>query len=250
MSNDQGTGDDINRRAVVAELMSAHSVPGETITTVALLGRLCRAAAQYMSAVGVAVGLMSETGSAGVVAGADERSVVLDELQFSLGEGPGHDAFTMRRPVLIADLTSHEGQTWPIYSAGALESGVSGVFAFPLHIGAATFGVFTIYLGDISPMGSDQLNMALTFAEIATELLLDADSAPLDGSLHPGVEAVLSRRAEIYQAQGVLTVKLSIGLAESLARMRAHAFAHNQSLAELAALIMSGHVDLASTTDD
>lgn len=248
MSSGQDAGA-IDRRAAVAALMSAQTVVGEIPTIVVLLERLCRAAALHLFATGVAVGLMSESGSQGVVASADERSFLLDELQFSLGEGPSHDAFTMRRPVLIADLESSEGHSWPIYSAGALESGVSGVFAFPLHIGATSFGVFTVYTSGNGGLDHDLLGMALTFAEIATEILLDGDSAPADGSLHPGVEAVLGYRAEIYQAQGVVTVRLGINLAESLVRMRAHAFSHDQTLAELAALIMSGDVGLESLAD-
>lgn len=240
MSSGQGAGDAVDRRSMVAELMSDQTVVGETVTTVVLLGRLCRAAAHQMSAVGAAVGLMSESGSAGVVASADERSFALDEQQFSLGEGPSHDAFTMRRPVLVADLESAEGRAWPVYSAGALESGVSGVFAFPLHIGAAAFGVFTIYASHTGSMTYQQLNMALAYAEVATDLLLDGDFSPSDGSLHPGVERALTNRAEIYQAQGSVMAQLDISLAEALVRMRAHAFAQNQSLAELAALIMSG----------
>jgi hypothetical protein len=250
MSSGQGAGDAVDRRAIVAERMTAQTVAGETVTTVVLLGRLCRAAADQMSAVGAAVGLMSESGSAGVVASADERSFELDELQFSLGEGPSHDAFTMRRPVLIADMDSSEGRAWPIYGAGALEWGVTGVFAFPLHIGAAAFGVLTIYAGDGRPMDQEQLNMALAYAEVATELLLDGDFSPSDGSLHPGVERVLTNRAEIYQAQGSVMAQLGISLPEALVRMRAHAFSQDQSLAELAALIMSGEVVLGLTTGE
>ena len=240
MISDHGTNHDphaataVDRRALVAELMSASSdsVEAEPASTVILLGRLCRAVA----------------GSAGVVASSSELSSTLDELQFSLGEGPSRDTYSLRRPVLIADLGSSEGQSWPIYTAGALESGVHGVFAFPLHVGAATFGVFTIYRSSPGALNGRHLAMALTFAERATEILLTADSAP-DGALHPGVESALSYRAEIYQAQGSVTVQLGISLAEALIRMRAYAFSHDHSLSELAALILSGEIVLESVTD-
>ncbi len=256
MISDHGTNHDphaataVDRRALVAELMSASSdsVEAEPASTVILLGRLCRAVAEYMSAAGVAVSLVSDAGSAGVVASSSELSSTLDELQFSLGEGPSRDTYSLRRPVLIADLGSSEGQSWPIYTAGALESGVHGVFAFPLHVGAATFGVFTIYRSSPGALNGRHLAMALTFAERATEILLTADSAP-DGALHPGVESALSYRAEIYQAQGSVTVQLGISLAEALIRMRAYAFSHDHSLSELAALILSGEIVLESVTD-
>ena len=44
--------------------------------------------------------------------------------------------------------------------------------------------------------------------------------------------------------------ELGISLAEALVRMRAHAFSQDQSLAELAALIMSGEVVLGLTTGE
>jgi hypothetical protein len=252
MSGGQHPGDQgsVDRRVIVAELMAAQTIAGETVTTVVLLGQLCRAAALNLAAFGVVVGLVSDAGSAGVVASADERSADLDELQFTLGEGPSHDAFARRRPVLIADLRSSEGDAWPVYSAGALEAGVSGVFAFPLHIGASTFGIFTIYISGAGALDPQQLRMALTFAEIATEILLDADSSSPDGSLHPGVETALTYRTEIYQAQGYVMVQLGIGLPDALVLMRAHAFVNDQTLAELAALIMSGEVELAPTADN
>lgn len=248
MNNGEGAGEPLDRHGAVAELMAAQATAGEDTTTVALLARLCRAAAQYTSALGAAVSLMSESGSVGVVASADQRSFVLDELQFALGEGPSHDAYTRRRPVLIADLQSSDGEAWPIYRGRAIEIGVNAVFAFPLHVGAATFGVLTIYTSGTPRLDAEQLKMALTFAETATEILMDGDPEPQDGSLHPGVEKALSNRTVIYQAQGSVMVQLGVSLSEALVRMRAHAFAHEQSLAELAALIMSGDVVLDSTT--
>lgn len=200
---DDGTGATGDRRAAVAALMSAQALPGETLSTVTLLGQLCRAAAAHTSAAGVAVGLMATSGSAGVVASADDRSALLDELHFSLGEGPSRDAFASRRPVLVADLASSDGQSWPIYRASGIESGVGGVFAFPLHVRAAAFGVLTIYTPAAGRLDSEQLAMTLTFAERATEILLDGDASTSEGSLHAGVEQALTGRTQIYQAGGL-----------------------------------------------
>ncbi|MGZ8717914.1 MAG: GAF and ANTAR domain-containing protein [Aeromicrobium sp.] len=235
------TADD--RRALVAKLMAIQSAEGETTGMVAMLEHLCRAAVHNLDVLGVAVSLMSDAGSVGVVAGADERSVSIDELQFTLGEGPSHDAFALRRPVLTADLQSSDGRKWPGYSSSAQQAGVRAVFAFPLHIGAAAFGVLNVYVDHAGPLSHQQLTMALTFAEIATEVLLNEDAHPDDGRLHLGVETVLNYRAEIYQAQGAVMVELGVSLGEALVRMRAYAFANDQSLAELASGIMSGHVE-------
>lgn len=232
------------RRALAVELISVEADGGDVIDMVCSLQRLCRAAARNLPIMAVAVSLMSDAGSAGAVGGADEQSVRLEELQFTLGEGPSHEAFALRRPVLTSDLLSRDGARWPGYSSAALEAGVKSVFAFPLHIGAATFGVLNMYGDHPGPLDHQQLTLALTFAEIATEILLDGGTNRASGQLHPGVETVLSYRAEIYQAQGSVMVDLGVTLADALVRMRAHAFVNSQSLAELSKEILSGRVEL------
>ena len=247
MSNHSNTAD--GRRALVAELMSREAQNGKPAEMVEQLERLCRAAVHNLGAVGVTVSLMSDSGSAGAVAGSDERSIRIDELQFTLGEGPSHDAFVRRRPVLTADLQSPDGQRWPGYGAAAQEAGVRGVFALPLNIGAAAFGVLNIYRSRPGPLLSQELAMAMTFAEMATEVLLNADGASQERDPNLGVETVLNYRAEIYQAQGAVMVQLGVTLAEALVRMRAHAFVHDVTLADLASGIMAGHIVLAKAVD-
>lgn len=237
----------VGRRALIAKLMAIQSVDGRPVDMIILLERLCRAAVHNLNVLGVAVSLMSDSGSGGVLAGWD-KGTSMDELQFTLGEGPSHDAFALSRPVLTTDLRSHDGAKWVGYSAAAQEAGVRAVFAFPLHIGAASFGVLTVYVERPGSLKSQQLTMALTFAEIATEFLLDEEIAAGEGRLHLGVETVLNYRAEIYQAQGAVMVDLDVSLTEALVRMRAHAYATDQSLAEIASNIMSGHLKLDAST--
>ena len=73
--------------------------------------------------------------------------------------------------------------------------------------------------------------MALAFARMATEILLDGG---------PGLGDAIDHRAEIYQAQGMVMVARGLGAAEALARMRAHAFAQDLTLLALALQILAG----------
>lgn len=66
--------------------------------------RLCRAAARALPATGVAVSLIAETGNQVTVAASGALTERLEELQFSLGEGPCLEAYATRSPVLAADL--------------------------------------------------------------------------------------------------------------------------------------------------
>jgi hypothetical protein len=207
---------------------------------VGILHRLCRSLTANLDITGAAVILMSAGESDGVAAASDERSRALGELPFAMGEGPCHDAYIARRPVLTPDLREVPGGRWPGYASAALSSGVHAIFAFPLHVGAASFGVLDAYAERPGSLSIEQEAMALTFAQIATEILLDGDLTTPYGKLDPGLSTALDGRAEIHQAQGMVVVDLGIPPAQALARMRAYAFASGTPLIELARKIIDG----------
>jgi hypothetical protein len=207
-----------------------------------LLQQLCRTLTTDLAVMGVAVNLMSAAGSDGVMAASDDRSRDLDELQFATGEGPCHEAFAARRPVLTPDLRSVIDGRWPGYSSAMLDAGVGAVFAFPLQVGAVVLGVMDVYADRAGSLSQEQAAAALTCAHLATEILIDGDLFSTDGRLDRDLSTVLDHRAEIYQAQGMVVVDLGVEPAEALARMRAHAFGNDQPLIDLAHAIISGFV--------
>ena len=50
---------------------------------------------------------------------------------------------------------------------------------------------------------------------------------------------MLGFRVQLFQAQGMVMVQLGVSLADALARIRAHAYAENRSLAEVAADVVA-----------
>ena len=127
----------------------------------------------------------------------------------------------------MSDLDDGREGSWVGYTSAAKDLGVGSVFAFPLHLGGARFGVLTMY-GD-SPQPLDRLRTArcLALSDLATEALLAGSDARTDGRLDPDLESALDFRSEIYQAQGMVMVTLGTDLPDALARMRAHAFQPN-----------------------
>jgi hypothetical protein len=207
------------------------------------LQQLCRTLTSDLGLMGAAMNLMSAAGTTnGVVAASDDRSRDVDELQFATGEGPCHEAFAARRPVLTSDLRSVIDGRWPGYSSAALDAGVGAVFAFPLQVGAVVLGVMDVYADRAGSLSQEQAAAALTCAHLATEILIDGDLFSTDGRLDRDLSTVLDHRAEIYQAQGMVVVDLGVEPAEALARMRAHAFGNDQPLIDLAHAIISGFV--------
>lgn len=212
-----------------------------------LLLRLVRAATTGLHLDGVVVTLKSADDTEAVAAASDPRSRARAELEFSVGEGPAHDAFAQRKPVLVADLGGPQGYAWPGYAPAGREAGIGAVFAFPLHVGASRFGVLSMFADAPRTLERTERSQCLALAELATEMLLDSSEASSDGEIDPDLKSALGFRSEIYQAQGMVMVTLGTELSESLALMRAHAFASGRKLIDVSIDIVEGRLNL---TDD
>lgn len=227
------------------QLVVAGSAPGKDL--LGLLSVVCRIAADELAESGVGVSVMTEIGVRGVSAASDASSERLESLQFTLGEGPCLDAFTGRRPVLVADLSGLAQSRWPVYAAAVYESGVRAVFAFPLQIGAARLGAMDIFRRRAGSLTAVELTTALGLADLVVEVLLDwQEDSGLPENSDPSLVLELGDRAQLFQAQGMIMVQLGIPLAEALIRMRAYAFAHNRRLDEVARDIANGTLRLDS----
>jgi hypothetical protein len=207
--------------------------------------RLCTTLSRNLPAAGVGVSVLTDDRQlGGTVAASDPVSWRLDELQFTLGEGPCIDAYQLRRPVLEPDLFGHGSSRWPGYAAAAQDEGFRAVFAFPLQIGTARAGAMDVYRREAGALSHQALSEALTFAEVAMQLLLDSQIAPRPGH-GAELEDALAYRVEVYQAQGMVMVDLGVTLDEAMARLRAHAYAHERSLTDVARDVVDGSLRLS-----
>ncbi|GLW29360.1 GAF and ANTAR domain-containing protein [Actinoplanes regularis] len=214
-----------------------------------LLQRVCRAAVGALSACGAGISVMTADGTRGVSAASDPVSERIEELQFVLGEGPCLDAFASRRPVLTIDLSAAATYQWPVYAPAAQDGGVRAVFAFPLQVGAVRLGVIDIFRDRVGPLTDEELRTALGFAEVTVEALLDRQA---NGHFRDGDGAAVlavGRRAELFQAQGMVMVQLGVSIGEALARIRAYAYAENLSLDDVARDVVNRRLRLDGDTE-
>jgi hypothetical protein len=193
---------------------------------------------------------MSDAGVRGVAAASDAASERIDELQFTLGEGPCMVAFTSRRPVLEPDLTAGGALRWPIYAPAVRAEGVLAAFAFPLQVGAARLGVLDFYRQHSGTLSTDELAEALTFADVATTMLLDGQEKAAPGAAAAGLDEALEYRFELYQAQGMVMVQMDVSLVEALVVLLAYAFSHDRDLAEVARDVVTRGLRLDENRDD
>jgi hypothetical protein len=209
------------------------------------LNQVCLAAAAGLRMAGVVVTVKaSADGSEAIAAALNDASRATAALEFDLGEGPARDAFRLGRPILVPDLSA-AGRDWVRYDATAMGAGWCAVFAFPLQVGAAKFGVLTML--DTHPRFLDRraVGRCLALAALATEMLLQSATDTEDGEIDPHLKSSLDFRNEIYQAQGMVMAALETDLRAALALMRAHAFVTERDLNDVALDILAGRLHLS-----
>ena len=205
---------------------------------------ICAVAVAALELSGAGISVMTPAGHRGTVCATDDVAATIEELQFTLGEGPCVDAFH-HGPVLIDDLDDrgrHAGAPWPQFTAGASAAGARALFAFPLQIGAFRIGAFDLYRDRPGPLTDEQLAAALTFADAAAgSLLADHFGEPRDAQFDPSQPGA-SYHAEVHQATGMISVHLGIGIADAFVRLRAHAFVTGRPVNDVARDVVDGEL--------
>jgi GAF domain-containing protein len=231
----------IGRASVIKGLIDAEPIRAGGLS--GLLERVCFAVVPVLSASGAGISMMTADGTRGVCIASDPVSQHVDDLQFVLGEGPCMEAFEHRRPVLVTDVAD-TATRWPLYAPAAEQGGVRAVFAFPLQIGGARLGVLDVFRRDAGPLTADQLTDALLFTDVTVSAVLDRQESAGTGR-SDDLDAAIRHRAELFQAQGMIMVQLGVPLAEAMVRLRAHAYAQNRRLDELARDVVAGRIRFA-----
>ena len=189
---------------------------------------------------------MSDEGSHVTAAASDARSALVEELQFTLGEGPCLEAYGSGRPVLCPDLAADCRERWPGYGSAAGQHGVRAVFAFPLQIGTARLGAIDFYRNEVGVLSAPVVAQALTFADLAIRSLLDGQRQSHTGAYSVPLDESFDNRFQVYQAQGMLSVQLGVSMPEAMVRLRAHAYAEDLLLGDVADAIVARRLTLES----
>lgn len=216
-----------------------------------LVKRLCQDCADTLPITGVGLALMNDSGHQGVVAATDGPARRMEELQFILGEGPCLDASEAGSPVFQPDLAATAAARWPGFGPEALGAGIAAIFAFPLHVGAIRIGILDLYRDKPGSVDAAVLGEALAYADAALLVLmhLQGQMRP-DSGLHPQLADPIENRAEVHQATGVTSVSASVNLADALLLLRAHAYASQLPILEVARAVIAGTLRIESPRSD
>jgi hypothetical protein len=206
--------------------------------------RLCEVCADVLAMTGAGVMLMSGDVPSGSVCSSNDVSELIEDLQYTLGEGPCIDAYSQQWPVLEPDLADPTVPRWIGFTPPAVAAGARAIFGFPLQIGSVRLGALNLYRDEPGPMTDDQHADALVVSEVAARAVLDMQAHAPPGA----IAAELSDsdfRFVVHQASGMVSIQLGVSIAEALIRLRAYAFANDRALTEVAEDVVARRIRLA-----
>jgi hypothetical protein len=197
----------------------------------------CTVCKELLLVSGAAISLMND-GPPQQLCASDDVAAKLEELQFTLGEGPAPEAHASGEAVAESDV-GQANQRWPAFAAPAAEAGAGAIFAFPLRVGAARIGVLSLYQGVSGPLASVQHADALLAAGVVTQTIIAVQAKAPPSVLADVLEGTGFREVQVHQASGMISVQLGVGIAEALVRLRSYAFVQERSVKEIAADVVS-----------
>jgi hypothetical protein len=167
----------------------------------------------------------------------DSVAQELDELQFSLGEGPCLDVVITDGPVIEPDMDGEKAlQRWPGFGSEAAILGVRAAYAFPLRADGVVFAVLEMYALEPGDFDAAQYETATVLADAGHAAVLQKLMVKLDQTR----DHATWDHAAVHQATGMVAVQLGVSLDEALSRLRAAAYSAEISLSDLADEVVDG----------
>jgi len=196
--------------------------------------RLCEVCAEVTFMSGAGIMLMSGDTAQGSVCTTNDVSALIEDLQYTLGEGPCVDAYRQQQPVLEPDLAGPRLSRWVAFTPPAVQAGVRAVFGFPLLVGSERLGALNLYRDQPGPLTPDQHADAVVLADVAARAILALQAEAPRGELAAELRSTGELRLVVHQATGMVSAQLEVTVGEALVRLRAHAFAHDRGLTDVA----------------
>ena len=204
--------------------------------------RLCEVAADVTAMSGAGVMLLSDDRPQASICTTDAVSSLIEEVQYTLGEGPCVDAHRLGTVVVEADLAGSAARRWTEFSPRAVDAGARAVFGFPIRVGAVRLGALNLYRDRAGPIGDEEHAAALVVADVAARSVLTAQANAAPGELSADLGAETHLWGVVHQAAGMVSVQLGVPVAEALVRLRARAFATNQVVSDVASDVVERRI--------
>lgn len=248
-----GPGDDTSSRTGTGRVQRREGEPARAFDVIAdgvrgadpaeVPGRLCGVAVKLLPVTGASVSLRSD-GMPVQLSASSDLAARLSDLQATLGDGPCTSAAELGAPVLAADLEAgRDADRWPVFAQQASAAGVRAVYSMPLGNDTVCVGTLDLYRDVPGELSRRELRVAQLMASVMTVALMalprSAEDGPEGGG--PWLSGLAGPHDEVYQAVGMIMVQLGVGSDEALARLRAHAFADDRTVLDVAHDVVWNH---------
>jgi hypothetical protein len=212
--------------------------------------QLCQVASEVMAMSGAGIMLTTEDRPQGSVGATNAVASLVEDLQWTLGEGPCVDAHRQGTAVLEPDLADPDIARWPAFAPPAVDAGVAAIFGLPLRVGAVRLGALDLYRDRPGPLAGEDLVDALAVADILAGILLGLQAGAAPGTVAPEIERDADFRLVVHQASGMISVQLDVSVTEALTRLRAYAFGVDRPLIEVAEDVVTRRVRFDRSSGD
>lgn len=205
--------------------------------TRSLTWRLCEAARRVLGADGASMTMDLGPGNRVTLCATDDVAGRLEDLHDVLGEGPALEAYRSGGPVTLTVGSRAAG--WSAFEAAvARQTGAVVVVAVPMRLDSTVLGVLLLHRAGVGTLAEPPEHVELLADALAAALLSD-----YAGTRDVGPGTPWSSRAEIHQATGMVVAQLRVGVGDALAILRAHAFALDRPLADVARAVLDRTID-------
>ena len=224
------------------------------------ISQLCETVVRLSGVDGAAIALLTRSSRVrDLVYATDGTAQQIDELQFTLGEGPCLDAYHDHSNQLLPDLSDPSAnERWPVFVGEARDLGIRSVFAFPVVESGNPLGVLELYRRTAGALAVDELNAALTIAATAaftvrqnwdaylarSEAFEGADAAAENLSEAQVDAPGAFSRSQVYLASGMAAVQLGVPAGEALDRLRAYSYQHGRSIKDVSDDVVARRLNL------
>jgi GAF domain-containing protein len=195
--------------------------------------RLCKVCPAVVDVQGAGVMLMSGDVPRGSLCSSNDVSHLIEDLQYTLGEGPCVDAYQQDRVVAEPNLAEPVTGRWLAFSPPAVQAGVRAVFGFPLRVGTVRLGALNLYRDRTGPLTASQHATALVVADVAARWVLEAQAGAPAEMVAEELEISADFHFVVHNAAGMVSVQDGISVTEAVIRLRAYAFSHDRLLADV-----------------
>lgn len=210
---------------------------------------LCTSGVEIAEVSGAGIMLMRGDEPHAALCVTDPVSELIEELQFTFGEGPCIDAHGLRVPVLEPDLASPVVPRWVAFSRAAVAGGARAVFGFPIRIGEIRLGALNLYRDVPGPLTDTQYHDAVIVADSSARSIIATQADATPGSLGTAVEPGTALRFVVHQATGMIASQMDVGVDEALVRLRAYAFARDRLITDVAEDVVARRVRFTDHDD-